>query len=565
MLFRDSKKRDKATANNRRDSVSNKRDRTPLVLSTAVTLTVMGVYLMTLSPGITWAHNGADAGDLITAAYVAGVPHPTGYPLFCMLGWLWTHILPIGHVDWRMNTFTAFWGAMAAGILVRTVWRSFDLLPANLASGVTRGAKMIASVSSGLLMGFSLYTWQQSVITEVYSLAIFFVSLVTWILTELLAGADEAGDLSIKINAVAWDKKRARLVSLLGLSWGLALTNHLTSMFLFPSIMMVLFFGGIRLKLADFLKGAGLFILALLIYLYLPIRSAMNPPLNYGDPKTLDGFIWLVTGRQFKTLMFSLLPYISLHQIMRYNSLPLQIGALGAAAALIGVIELTQAKTRPVVVFAIHTFLLVAMSLFILASYSIFDPEGYILPMIMAASIWAAWSIVTFGKAPGSISKAAKAIGIVLLILAPIILMTNNWKLCDTSGNREAIKFGNQSFQTFEPDAVVLELGYERAFVMWYFREVEYAKTRPDVAVIYLEHMGFPWGIDLARRKYPNVEFPDKPFSGVNPVAEAAAYIIRHNIDTYPIYIGTTVDMLVDEGYRFQAVGYGYRVFPPGQ
>ena len=558
----DKNERDKVSASTDK---SDKRDRLPFVLSVAVTLLVMAVYLMTLSPGISWAHNSADAGDLITAAWVAGIAHPTGYPLFCILGWLWTHILALGSVAWRMNAFSAFWGAMASGILVRTVWRSLEMAPETIAGRISRSSRAAASVSAGLLLGFSLYVWQQSVVTEVYSLALFFVSLVTWELTELLAGANEAGDPDVKENAIAWDRKRARLVMLLGLSWGLSLTNHMTGLFLFPSIMVVLFFGGLGLKLKDFLKGAGCFVIALLLYLYLPIRSAMNPPLNYGDPKTLEGFIWLVTGRQFKTLMFSLLPYISLHQIMRYNSLPLQIGALGAFAGLIGVIGLTQAKTRPVIVFAAHTFLLVGASLFVLASYSIFDPEGYILSMILAASIWAAWSIAAFSGMPGNIRKAVRTITVIILILAPLVLLVNNWKACDLSANREAMKFGEQSFANFEPNAIVLEIGYERSFVMWYYREVEYAKERPDVSVIYLWHLVYQWGIDLIKRKYPVLEIPDKPIEGKFPVAESAAYIIRHNIDKYPIYIGSTVNELTAEGYRFQAIGYGFRVFPPGK
>ncbi len=33
---------------------------------------------------------GGDSGDLITAAYLFGVPHPPGYPLYTFLGWLTT-------------------------------------------------------------------------------------------------------------------------------------------------------------------------------------------------------------------------------------------------------------------------------------------------------------------------------------------------------------------------------------------------------------------------------------------------------------------------------------------
>ena len=62
------------------------RDRLPFWLSFWTWLIAMAVYLLTLSPGVSWAHHSEDSGDLITSAWVLGIPHPTGYPLFCMTG-----------------------------------------------------------------------------------------------------------------------------------------------------------------------------------------------------------------------------------------------------------------------------------------------------------------------------------------------------------------------------------------------------------------------------------------------------------------------------------------------
>ena len=45
----------------------------------------LALYARTLAPRLTWAHNGADGGDLLTAALTRGVPHPTGYPTYVML------------------------------------------------------------------------------------------------------------------------------------------------------------------------------------------------------------------------------------------------------------------------------------------------------------------------------------------------------------------------------------------------------------------------------------------------------------------------------------------------
>ena len=45
----------------------------------------LALYARTLAPGLTWAHHGADGGDLLAAALTHGVPHPSGYPAYQLL------------------------------------------------------------------------------------------------------------------------------------------------------------------------------------------------------------------------------------------------------------------------------------------------------------------------------------------------------------------------------------------------------------------------------------------------------------------------------------------------
>src|SRR3989304_10001566 len=49
---------------------------------------------------------GGDSGDMVTAAYLGGVPHPPGYPLYTFLGWLLTKI-PVSTVAFRIGLLSA--------------------------------------------------------------------------------------------------------------------------------------------------------------------------------------------------------------------------------------------------------------------------------------------------------------------------------------------------------------------------------------------------------------------------------------------------------------------------
>lgn len=539
--------------------VGNPKSRLPRNLSFVVFTIVFIIYLLTLSPGVSWEHHSEDSGDLIASAYLLGIPHPTGYPLFCILGWIWSHLIPLGSVAWRMNAFSAFFGSLAAAVTVRAMWRSFDLFPRESIEKIPGSLRALASVSCGFLLAFSSYIWEQSVVTEVYTLNLFLTGCIFWILTELMAGPLNSTSEGEKI----WMSKRRRLVITLGLLEGLALTNHLTSIFNIPAILLVLIAGNTRISVRDTIAGIISFILPLFLYLYLPVRSMMDPPLDWGNPETLDNFLWVITGRQFKMLMFSMLPYQMLHQITTYNTLGTELGLIGAIAAGLGICRLLLSKTRHVLVLLGITLILTFSGLFYLTSYYIWDPEGYLLPMILASAMWAGWSLVLLVELPDKLIRFGKFLAVVLLIAAPVSSLVSHYADVDLSGNYDAVNYGVESFESFDENALVIEIRYERAFTLWYYREVEYADERDDVAVIFIEHALFDWGLELLGRKYPDLELPDVPLTGGEKDADTAAWLVEHNILNRPVYIGAIVDDLVERGYRFEAVGLIYRIYPP--
>src|SRR5260370_2213294 len=68
-------------------------------LSCLFTFVVMWIiYSLTLAPEVTLE----DAGELITGAVYAGVPHPPGYPIWTLYSWLWTVLVPVGNMAWRV-------------------------------------------------------------------------------------------------------------------------------------------------------------------------------------------------------------------------------------------------------------------------------------------------------------------------------------------------------------------------------------------------------------------------------------------------------------------------------
>lgn len=58
--------------------------RVELAVAVAVASIAFLVYAVTVAPGITWENLGGDEGDLLTAAFTWGIPHPSGYPTYLL-------------------------------------------------------------------------------------------------------------------------------------------------------------------------------------------------------------------------------------------------------------------------------------------------------------------------------------------------------------------------------------------------------------------------------------------------------------------------------------------------
>jgi thioredoxin-like negative regulator of GroEL len=123
-------------------------------------------YLLTLAPEVTLQ----DSGELCTASYYAGIPHPPGYPFWAIYSWLWTVILPIGNVAWRVEVGESFAGAMACGLVGFMVSRGSSMLIEGIEELKSMDRKwenaicVVTGIVAGLMLGFDSFLWQQSVV-----------------------------------------------------------------------------------------------------------------------------------------------------------------------------------------------------------------------------------------------------------------------------------------------------------------------------------------------------------------------------------------------------------------
>lgn len=241
------------------------------VLSGAVLVVLFSaLYLITLAPTVLY-HDYPDMFDpamLQAAAPVLGITHPTGYPTYMMLAHLFTY-LPVGDAAYRVNLVSAVFGVVAVALLYL--------------AGLRLTRRVVAAAAGALAFGLTPIFWSQAVIAEVYTVNAAFIAGILYVL-------------------LLWrDSERDRYLLLVAFLLGLSLTHHLTSALLIPATLLFVYLADRRLlrRAGLWARGLGLFALGLVPYLYLPIRAAMEAPLNEADPSTPERFLLLVSGGSF--------------------------------------------------------------------------------------------------------------------------------------------------------------------------------------------------------------------------------------------------------------------------
>jgi hypothetical protein len=144
------------------------------ITAAATALLVFVGYWWTLAPDLTLE----DSGELAVASMYAGVPHPPGYPVWTIYTWVFTKIIPVSNIAYRVGLSSAFAAALACGLVGLMVSRGSSMIMEGIAElrNIPRNWEnaicIVAGFVSALLTGFNGFMWSQAVIVEVYTLSV---------------------------------------------------------------------------------------------------------------------------------------------------------------------------------------------------------------------------------------------------------------------------------------------------------------------------------------------------------------------------------------------------------
>lgn len=459
------------------------------------TFFVLIIYFITLAPSVV----EIDSGELATVQLTWGIAHPTGYPLFTIIGNLFSLIpLPASKI-FQMNLLAAIWCSIAVGIFIYTVkfildnLESFssiqvktinrknkkEKLPSHFQGIILpENKKILVSVFSGFILAYNKTFWSQSSSVEVYSIHAFLIMLLILFLVKGYLANPEQEKSFFRSSWFYF-----------AVSLALSFSNHMTTILILPAAAY-LFFIKYKFQKTSFVKIlkmlAVFFPIIIIIYSYLPLRASQYPMMNWGNPINLENIFRHISGKQYQVWLFSSTESARRQLFYFINNLSAEY-TTGIIFILIGFFTSFKASKR---LFVFFLLLLITTVLYSI-NYDINDIDSYFLLAYIALSFFAAFGIkILFTEL-----KTKKNTYQVALAIIAIVLCTHFYVTYSDVNRNDSYTFRDYTkglLRSSDKNSIILSYQWDYfVSASYYFQLVE--NFRPDVTIIDKELLRRSW------------------------------------------------------------------------
>ncbi len=413
------------------------------------------LYMSTLAPTVATLFD--DSLEFHVVIPLLGVPHPPGYPLYTLVGKLWTLLLPLRDPAWRLNVLSALFAALALGILYRL---TYMLVPRHRAVAP-------AVITLALAPTF----WSQATIAEVYALHMFFMAAILVLLLRL-------------------DKQPSpRTLYFLAITVGFSLTHHRMTLLLLPIIAYVFWARRRRLgfSLGTWFKASLLIGVPQLLYLYIPLVGARVGSLDGTYVNTLSGFLDWVQARAYRVFITDN-PF-NVHRepgdyVRLYTE---EMGTLALALAVLGISRIRRGTP-----YWLALAIGVVVQVLFAVNYKVADIQVFFLPVFLLSvpfiaaalsDVWDAGTGFLQGRLP---AKPVSIIGSVLLaalvLVQPVARTRAHWDALNRADDWGIYDWGADMVTQPLPEGSVIVGILGETTLVRYFRNV--LGMRPDLHVV---------------------------------------------------------------------------------
>lgn len=519
------------------------------------------VYCLTLAPGVGFV----DSGELAAVCATLGIAHPTGYPLYTLLGWLCTRLpLPLRPV-FVLNLLSAVCSAAGAVAVYYGLHAVFRAVPNPAQVQYSPKIRRCLCAAGSLLWAFCSVIWSCALITEVYALHGLFIAAITALCLVMLTRPDDSHD--------------TKLPYLLALLFGLSFSNHLSTVLLVPAVAYVLAKTRAWQSWRRAARLGCLFLAGLMPYLYLPIRARMAPAMNWGNPCSWQAFLWHVSGKQYRAWMFSSLDTMA-QQAGHFAYLVLSsFGYLPVIFIPPGIYVLFRYH-RPAFFFSLLVF---AADVLYAVNYDIKDIDPYFLPSLLMCCVWTACGMAGCAAYLAQKSRRTSLVLSLCLCVMPLFPLLLNYRDVDMRNDTHAERYTRALLSWLAPRAVIFSYQWDYfCSPLYYLQLVE--GVRPDVVMIEVLLLKRSWYLKHLERAYPDImaavaedlaRYRRELYKFEHDLPYDAAVIqrsyitlinsmIRSALKDRPVYLSCEIEQEIGAGWQRVPEGLAFRLYPCG-
>ncbi len=506
------------------------------------------VYLYFLCPTIA----AGDSAELVTSTKILGISHPPGYPLFTVIGHLFT-MLQMNSVAWRVNLASAAFSSLTSFFVFLSLFR------------LTR--RVMVALAGALALAFSRYFWHYAEVAEVFPLNDLLAAILTFILILIYQRAEN--------NQEQVDARTIRLFWLLSFVYGLAFTNHHTIVLLGPAVLVFLWLSSRGVfRYGKVLGIASIFFIAgFSFYFYSPIAALSKPLINWDNPVTLNNFLRLLTRADYGTFSLMASEVTQNATTTRFDQLLIffadlnhQFTALGVGLALAGILGFKRHKTFQIFLALAFFFSGIFFVLFakvpaenalLLGVFHRF----FILPTLFFA-LWIGLGIDTI-LAWVEKRNFPRVVNFSPLLLALGLIVwqfRSNVNEADFRENYMAEDFALNILASLPENSLFFVRGDVASMGVDYAQMV--LKRRPDVICLDQSKLTYDWFYQQAKERFPDLNLPGERYEGGQLKNKD---LIAANISRRPVSFMSFKEESYREEFRAVPVGLVYRMLPKQQ
>lgn len=369
---------------------------------TLAVLLPLALYLLDVSPYV----GRADTFEFQVVAPTLGVAHPSGYPLYTLIGKFFS-LIPLGTVAWRVNLSSAVFGALASGFLFLTLTEREE------GNGIELALSWLVALVASWALAFSPTLWSRAIEAEVYALNACFVAFALW--------------LAVNWRQGGWSTSLA--LPAFGLLIGLALASHVTLGALGLLALVMLLTTRPSPQVRILLLAGMLGLLGLALYLYIPLRW---PAVTGGERMSLAHFWRFVTNAESGGALH---PKALIEDPSRWKLVGLlfkrQVGIPGLLLATVGFVALCFQAWN----LALGTLLMFAAWVWFNLSFYVADPDysAFLIPAHVVLLFWLGTGMRAFARKLSRWIPVLALLGVVGVALLP---MWQLWKTGPTLDTR---------------------------------------------------------------------------------------------------------------------------------